>query len=56
MNGDVMPGQEGVRQERDERKQAQQERRGAGNSLIRPLALRFDTQISAYFMKRDFYR
>src|SRR5215218_1139320 len=55
MNGDVMTGQEGIRQQSDQRKQAQQKRCGTGNRLVRPLTLRFDAQMLTNMAKGRFH-
>lgn len=50
----TMPGMS-VSQQRDQRKQSQQDRRSTGNRQIRPLALRFHTQVGAHFVESHFH-
>src|SRR5437899_2780493 len=54
-NGQVVTGQEGMRQEGDQGKQAQQEWRGASNSLVGPLALGFDTKMLTNMPESGFH-
>jgi len=43
-----------MRQQCDQREQPQQQRRGARNRLVRPLALRLDAQVRPAFFQRHF--
>ena len=53
---DCLGSVHGIGPQRNEREEPEQDRGGARNSLIRPLALRFDAKVTAHFGEGDLER